>query len=115
MTPFERQLVENVRAHKSRAIADIFLCRPEKDGSKRDKEVVDFVRIMDRIEMMLTITIKEIENAAEIFVISPDVVGRIAEDVVRSDQLMMLIAVFVVDQKYHDVQIRLAERTLLRC
>lgn len=55
----------------------------------------------------------KIENAAKNAGISDDVIGRVAEVIARSDQLMKPNAVIVSDQVYHQLQVGLAEESLL--
>lgn len=56
---------------------------------------------------------EKIKNEAKDAVMSDDVIGRIANEVARSDQVIKPIEVFTRNQVYQHVQVRVAEEGFL--
>lgn len=113
VTIMEASLVEMLRAHFRGAIAEIIRSRLEDDCSEWDNPLVNLVRRIIRSDMVSSRSITAVKNAANNAVLSDDVVRRIAEDFIWSDGLLKLIAVFVKNDMFHDVQAMLTEKWFL--
>lgn len=113
MTTLKAPLVDKVKAHTCRAIADIVLSCQRKDGYKGDNPFVDFVREIVRSKMMSSRAMAQVEDVFEDAVTFNEVIGRITEKVASSDQLIKPIAVFFCYQVYHHVEVGLAEERFL--
>lgn len=113
MPTLKASLVKNVRENTRATIADIVQSRPKKDSFEGDKRLVDLVRRIVQSDSTSSGSMKNVKNAAKKTVLSEVVIGHITQRVARSDQLMKPIAVFVRDQVYHQVQVKLAGKTFL--